>query len=239
MSKNNQRSQKAGAKAAKRRQVVAEKKRLEQSPTGMAALVSVAAQSPFERCVRTSELFDVGIGHIIVTKRLPSHVLSCAFFLVDAYCLGVKDVYHMELSLLDFAERFEELQEAGSFVEIDPACARKILRGSVAFAAQAGLRPAKDYTVVEKIFGDIVVEACSEDFVFGKEGKPFYVAGPRDTSAKIRDIVTKLGAHYGEGEWNYTIPLPSDDDDDFLSADGNDDAWLDEGLVIEHEPNPK
>jgi len=42
-------------------------------------------------------LFEIGIGHLVVGRTLPSGLLGCGFFLVDPFCLGVKEVIYAEL----------------------------------------------------------------------------------------------------------------------------------------------
>jgi hypothetical protein len=88
-----QRQRKLAAKLARRKAVVAEKRKVGVLPTGLAGRIRVASKGRVIHCVMPSGLFEIGIGHIIVARALPSGQLGCAWFLVDVFCLGVKDVF--------------------------------------------------------------------------------------------------------------------------------------------------
>jgi hypothetical protein len=45
-----------------------------------------------------------------------------------------------------------------------------------------GFAPARDFAVVERLFGDVQAEACDAAFQFGYEGKPLYVGDLSDTA---------------------------------------------------------
>lgn len=207
MAKAASRQQKLAAKAARRKAVVADKKRLDQASNSLPGKIALAAACPVERCLRSDSVFEAGIGEVVIARRLPSQVLGCAFFLVDVHCLGVKSVFYREFSPLDLDDWVKQVEETHRLIPMDPACARKLVRGAVAYAAKAKLPPGKDYHAIEKIFGDADAESCAEAFTFGKDGKPLFIAGPRDTPKRIDEISRALDAAYGSGNWNYVIDL--------------------------------
>lgn len=230
MPQQRNRSQKLAAKAARRRAVVAEKKQAEQRSLSLPARVAVAGDSPLERCVRTVDLFEVGIGHVILAKRLPTAALGCAFFLVDVYCLGVKDAFYKEMAPSELEETLSELDSSGqTLVDMDPSAARKLVSEAVAYAAACGLGPAEDYTTLSRIFGAIDADQSSEAFTFGKDGKPFYVRGPRDKPARVREIMRALNRRLGPEGWDYLSEDESGAILDLLDEDADD------APVIEHE----
>jgi hypothetical protein len=181
---------------------------LESSSASLAARVRIAAKGAVVRCVVPSTLFEIGIGHVIVARRLPSGLLGCAFFLVDVFCLGVKDVFYAEMDQTELRSRLMGPDELQQFVAVEPAHARKLIRDAAAYAQSLGLSAAKDTPVVEAIFGDVDAGACAETFTFGKDGKPFYVSGPNDTPARIRAITQTLEKTQGRGGWDYMIGVP-------------------------------
>jgi len=147
----------------------------------------------------SSTLFEIGIGHVIVARALPSGLLGCAYFLVDVFCLGVKDVFYVEMGQTELRSRLAEQDDVQSFIDIEPAHARKLIRDAAAYAASLGLSAAKDTSVIEAIFGDVDTGACTETFTFGKDGKPFFVSGPNDTQARIRAVSQILEKSQGSG----------------------------------------
>lgn len=203
-----QRQRKLAAKAARRKATVTEKKKSEVLSTSLASRVALASTGPIARCLMPSNLFDIGIGHIILARALPSGRLGCGFFLVDAFCLGVKDAFYAELSVNELQSRLSAQQDMQAFIETEPACARKLIRDAAAYAAELGLPAAKDTPVVETIFGDVDARGCTESFTFGKDGKPFFMSGPNDTPARIRRIMATLEKSRGTGGWDYMVAAP-------------------------------
>ena len=202
-----QRQRKLVAKAARRKAIVAGKKMLEVSSTSLAGRIRVATKGSVVRCIMSSTLFEIGIGHVIVARALPSGLLGCAYFLVDVFCLGVKDVFYAEIGQTELRSRLAEQDDVQSFIDIEPAHARKLIRDAAAYAASLGLSVAKDTPVIEAIFGDVDTGACTETFTFGKDGKPFFVSGPNDTQAHIRAVSQILEKSQGTGGWNYMVKV--------------------------------
>ena len=98
------RQQKLARKAAKRKAVVATKKSLGE----MGGLVSHGRQimpntsAPIHECLIPDSLFDMGIGNVIVSRKMPNGFIGAAFFLVDVFCLGVKDAFYDVMSPVEY-----------------------------------------------------------------------------------------------------------------------------------------
>jgi hypothetical protein len=192
-----QRQRKIAAKTVRRKAVVVEKKKLEPQSGSLAARVGLASKGAFVQCLVPSNLFEIGIGQVVVARALPSGLLGCAYFLLDVFCLGVKDVFYTEIGKTELRSRLAAQEDIQQFVEVEPAYARKLIRGAATYAADLGLPAAKDTQVIEAIFGDISVETCAEIFLFGKDGRPFFVSGPNDTPERIRNIARALERRRG------------------------------------------
>lgn len=203
-----QRMRRLAAKAARRKAVVAAKAKSEVSSRSLSGRVGLAASGPIARCVMAAGLFETGIGYVILARSLPSGLLGCGFFLVDPFCLGVKDAFYAKIGRDELQSRMDAQADVQTFVDVDPALARKLIQDAVAYAAGLGLHPPKDYRVVETIFGDVDAGACTETFTFGKDGKPFYVTGPLDTPARIRSVCRTLQDRLGPGGWDYLVSMP-------------------------------
>jgi len=88
---------------------------------------------------------------------------------------------------------------------LKPECARKLVEGAVRYADDLGLPPHEDYRIAKKIFGDVRGEHCTEEHVFGKEGKPFFCSGPNDSRAKCEQVIRILHNHCGEGGYHFLV----------------------------------
>jgi hypothetical protein len=205
MANSNQRQRKLAAKVAHRKAAVAEKKRMGLPAISLLARVTAASKGSIVYCVMSSTLFDVGIGHAVIARRLPSGLLGCAWFMVDVWCLGIKDVCYHEINERELQANLADQNDMQKFKSTEPSCARKLIRDAAAYAADLGLATAKETPVIESIFGDIDANACQETFIFGKDGKPFYLSGPRDTPARIRLITRMLQDRCGTDGWSYII----------------------------------
>jgi hypothetical protein len=192
-------------KASRRKAIVAEKRR------GEAAIMSGrdahqigdASRAPVRTCVMSEKLFDDGIGWVVLARTLPSGQVGASFFLVDAWCLGVKDAFFRVMSRLTFEEQMGESRQERALVEVDPSVARKLLHDAAAFAGSFDLAPSTGFAEAETLFGDIPL--ATKTFPFGKDGKPFYVSGPNDSPARIRHIMDMLAKCAGPGEFNYLV----------------------------------
>ena len=192
MANNAQHQRRKAAKAARRKAIVAEKKKLGISGSGLVGRIQFAARFPVALCVMPSELFEIGIGHVVIGRELPSGLLACGFFLVDVFCLGVKDAHFGEMEADQVQAFLASSGDTQTFVDLAPACACKLIEHAVGYAEDLGLAPAKDYGVVQGIFGDLEPDGCSDTFTFGKDGEPLYVPGPLDTPARIRAVTLAL-----------------------------------------------
>jgi hypothetical protein len=203
------RQEKLARKAAKRKQHVQALKRAEaeQGPLSVRRAMSLVASAPIHECLAPVELFGRGIGTVVVSRKLPNGQLAVGSFLLDVWCLGVKNAFCRVLDPDEYRELRQRVSEREHMRETEPACARKLVESAEAYAQDLGFSPHPDYAFARQIFGDLDAGACPSRYEFGKDGKPFYVSGPYDTPVKSRRIVETLAARCGEGNFHYTVFL--------------------------------
>jgi hypothetical protein len=156
-----------GAKNQRRKAVVAQKRKAEMDAGTTAGQARLAQNDPIQHCLLSEGLFDVGMGTLVLTRgATPSHV-TAAVFLLDAWSLGVKDVYKRSLSGKEFEFYLEQMSIATPMVPVDPAFARKLLHDLVAWSRAHGFAPHRDYPKIEPIFGSISTVQCDVEFQFG------------------------------------------------------------------------
>ncbi len=202
-------AQRRAAKAARRKAVVAAKRKVERAATAapLAERIRRAATAPIHCCRLQKAMFKDGMGSVVLVREMPNGELALASFLVDAYCLGVKDVLFRQIERSTFEEFMESTSAVARFVDVDPSYGRKLLQEAVAYAQAIGFAPHRDYATVVGIFGDVSAEASDATFTFGRDGKPFYVAGPTETQAQIRMRMNHLLTHLGADGFDYLLPL--------------------------------
>jgi hypothetical protein len=150
-----------------------------------------------------SEAGESGLVGVLVVRDTGSTVLACGF-LVDVFCLGVKNTNGPKTinrrTLPDFIQMFFSAWSNRTPVPAPLELARHIVFGAVDYARSLGFEPHPDFTKGAALLGDW--EAGNSDVIFGQDGKPFYVNGPRDdtygTIAKLRQAV-------GDGNFDYLV----------------------------------
>ena len=174
---------------------------------GLSAQLQQASAAPILHCCTTAEIWREGIGHVLISRELPGGNVAFAVFLVDIYCLGVKDVF------MDITPRarydgdlYGKLARRSALMQLKPEGARKLVEGAVQYALDWGLPPHADYRTAKLIFGNISAEACAEEYTFGKDGKPFFIAGPRDNPVRCEQILRALRNRCGPEGYHFLIP---------------------------------
>jgi hypothetical protein len=164
-------------------------------------MTAVGNSYPIERKLLTKSVFDIGMGTLVLARGATSHHIALGSFLIDVFCLGIKDVMFQSLERESF-ERYLDATDAGSpLVSVDPGYARKLLRDLAAWSQSIGFAPPRDFTAVERMFGEVSADASDAVFRFGRDGKPFYMPGPNDSVPLIRRRIEHLRKYQGdEGE---------------------------------------
>jgi len=172
-----------------------------------------ALQAPLYECWERKDLFEphVGIGTVVVTRKTPGNQVLMAAFLVDVFCLGVKDTHCMLLSENEYRFRLQQIETHQDLSEVHPACAKKLVEGAQIYAEALGFSPHKDYGFARKIFGDIQEKQCPRSFTFGRDGKPMYLAGPNDNAQFRKKVMNTLTAGLGKNGFHYLMPLSEPD----------------------------
>jgi hypothetical protein len=156
-----------------------------------------AADMPIQHCLLTESVFDIGMGTLILARGASSLYLSFSVFLLDTFCLGIKDVMFEAVEREAF-EMYIEATDAGSpLVSVDPSYARKLLRDLAAWSQAIGFAPHRDFAAVERLFGDVSADASDAVFRFGQDGKPLYMPGPGDTAPVVQRRIEQLQKHFG------------------------------------------
>ena len=74
-----------------------------------AAQVGAAASSPIHETLITAKLFELGMGNLVFSRLLPDGRIALAVFLLDVFCLGVKNAMVAIVSKGDYAMRRSSL----------------------------------------------------------------------------------------------------------------------------------
>jgi hypothetical protein len=156
-----------------------------------------AEKWPVVQALAGAELWDDGIGYLLVARQESEQGLIFAVFLVDVFCLGVKNAFWRAGSRSDLEETMQKLDQIGTMRAIDPACLAKIVDGAVEFAQSFGFPPHPDYRHASILLRGIDPSTCATQFTFGRDGKPFYIQGPNESLAQAAAISQRIEAADG------------------------------------------
>lgn len=204
------RQKKLERKKSKRKAAHKELSRLKQG--GLASEIARITNAPVLDCLVADAIWEnnVGIGAALLSRELRDGRVAFSTFLVDAYCLGVKDTHVEIYSNQFYRERvLSKILASGTYQEVSPSHLRKLVESAVEYARDLGFPPHKDYRIGKELFGSIDASACDTEFVFGREGKPCYVSGPYDSADHSQRIMSILTDRCGPGNFNFTIGGPS------------------------------
>lgn len=176
---------------------------------GLAARLEDASAAPVLRCCIATGLWKNGIGHVLLSRQMTNGNVAFGCFLVDVYCLGVKDAFWNVVSRTSYDDFYAGLAEKMDMAHVAPEYARKLVEDVIRYALDLGISPHSDYHAAKLIFGDISADLCLEEFTFGKDGKPFFVAGPHDHYERCQRILRALEHRCGPDGYVYLIPVTS------------------------------
>lgn len=130
--------------------------------------------------------------------------VSCCVYLVDPWCLGVKDVIgprHMDSNkLAAFREEcFGAFDHPPLRVPIE--LAQHLVWGSVDYARSLGFEPHPDFDTAA---APLARPSGPCALSFGRDGRPCYTDGPFDD---VQRVVRTLAGSVGEGNFDFTVSV--------------------------------
>lgn len=138
---------------------------------------------------------DGGLACVLVVWEQRYGTVACCTYLVDTWCLGVKDAIGPRRMAHAEVSAFRD--ECFGGYDEDPLPApvelvQHLVWGSVDYARGLGLEPHADYSRAAGLL-QRPSEPCS--ITFGRDGRPCYIAGPYDDARRVlRTLERSVGA---------------------------------------------
>ena len=183
---------------------------------------------PVVQALVGAQLWNDGIGYLVITRRESEGRLVSAVFLVDVFCLGVKNAFWRAGGHEDIEDMIRQMGRTQVMRAITPACLAKIVKGAIEFAQSFGFPPHPDYRHASMLLDGIDPLTCPNEFTFGRDGRPFYIQGPNESPAEVIAIVQRTqdaGGHYLvtlPNARSREVPMIETAFDQFDTPDGND-----------------
>ena len=190
----------------------------------------ICRKLPIYECRVGNPMAGQGLAQVVVSRLRPNGNIILGFYLLDTWCLGLKNtMYRFNLTPDDYEEVIDKMSGGTSidFNKVDSNYAHNLIYGAIEYAEDLGIQPHKDFKLTEYILNDAgTIEF--EEIEFGKNGKPFYIAGPFDNSELI---IKKLTQHAGIGNFDYIHEIGGDNQIHFKDkpdAQYDDEDWDEE-----------
>ncbi len=195
--------------------------------------VRQARNYPIEGCWAQKDWMEAGLAVVAIARRQSDKLLTFGTYLVDYFCLGLKNTYcNANVPLARFHnEDLPKIYQGEPPKKITPALAHEIVYGGIEYAEQFGFRPQRDFRLSQYVLDPPDVHPRTGRVEFGKDGKPLYISGPNDN---VEQIMRQLARTAGEGNFHYLAHLGSPPD----SFDDEEDLNYDEGENDGDQPHP-
>ncbi len=172
---------------------------------------------PIGKCyIAPPDWQEAGMAHVIVTRVRPSGNLVTASFLVDTFCLGVKDAgYHENITPSDFEGYLNNYRKGMGLEEISYNEAHNIIYGAMAFAEDGGIEPSKEFYPAGYVLEEDTDDIPLIEYDFGKNGKHFLVVNSDKKEMPYYHILKK---NLGD-DFEFVMPYGNEDEEDAFEED--------------------
>lgn len=150
-----------------------------------------------------------GLTQIYVVREKRNGNVLVGFYLVDAYCLGLKNTFFTEFE--DFDTFYAEISVRNrneQLNKMDTCYAQNLIYGAIEYAEDAGFEPNKDFNITEYILDDVETLEFI-DIEFGNNGKYTYWEGPNDN---VKKVIATLDKNIGKGNYNFVAHFGGESD---------------------------
>ena len=169
-------------------------------------LIKNAKNNPLHECLIDKEWQDRGLAQILLSRRQSNNKLILGVYLVDIFCLGLKNTFcNANISMEEYQRMKLATFKEKVLVPCPPEKARRIIFGAIEYAGRLGFKPQKDFDLSQFVLKGLPINDYDLTLEFGKDGKPLYIAGPHDD---FMTIIKTLKKNVGESNFDFIAPLP-------------------------------
>lgn len=164
-----------------------------------------AKNLPIYECLVNENWKEEGLVHVHIARQHSNGNITHAFYLVDLYCLGVKDTgFRFNDSISEYEELRERMDDNENFVQCSYALAHNIVYAGWIYGEELGFKQHKEFVFITQfMLEDDTDEIEFIDIECGKEGRPFLIRSNFMLSTEFNKHRKHLEAKFGEDgfEW--------------------------------------
>jgi hypothetical protein len=214
MPRDERKHQKALMKQRSKQKAVAQHKAYQQAltPSSPQAILRRARIFPLYECLISdnwNKKDNMGLVEVLVARQQPDGSICFGVYLIDTFCLGLKNTFaNADFSRSRYqSEIRNKIFRAGKPVECSIELAQQMIYQSIEYAEQFGFEPEKDFALSQYLLAPRGELEEPYQLTFGKDGKPFFIAGPNDNVARVLRQLEKTA---GPGNYDYLVPIDAD-----------------------------
>ncbi|MBI2270454.1 MAG: hypothetical protein HYU69_08885 [Bacteroidetes bacterium] len=178
-----------------------------------------ARSLPIGKCYITEDWENGGMANLIITRKHVTGNVTLGFYLIDLYCLGLKDTYFLfnipPDEFEDILVKFSANTEA-PMIECEYKLAHNVIYGGIGFAEDYEFNPHKDFRITQFILEEDSEDVPLIDIAFGKDEKPFIIQSPAMTQREFERYIATLEKTAGAGNYDYIAEVGDDEDEDYI-----------------------
>lgn len=192
-----------------------------------------ARNLPIHECRVNLEWEEQGFANLLVARRHINGNITVCFYLVDLFCLGVKNTHYMFNISGDEYQEISNSDDNLNSLSISYVLAHNIIYSGLEYAEELGFKPHKDFTSITRF----MLEEDTEDVELieiecGKDGKPLYISSPDEDGLKIKAVIKQLEKSAGAGNFDYISLADKENFDEEEDIDEEDEF---EGYAFEEK----
>ncbi|HNW74494.1 MAG: hypothetical protein PHP04_12980 [Bacteroidales bacterium] len=162
---------------------------------------------PLGTCYINANWRDSGLAAIFVTRRHINGHITHAAFMVDIFCLGLKESFWtFNQHPLDFKEfienRYNFSNHGTPLIKTDYVLVHNIIYGAIEYAGELGFLPHKSFETSKFMLeeDDDLVDYI--EIAFGYKGRPLYISGEGNPAERNR-VIAQLDRNPGRGRYDF------------------------------------
>ena len=175
-----------------------------------------ARKLPVYECLVYSNWEELGQTPVIIARQHVNGNITFANFLVDMYCVGVKNAFWQvnitEDEYQDIITRYNPPDQ--ELLRIEYNLAHNMIYEALDYAAEFHIDPHPYFKLAEMLLAEDDDSIPLIEIPLGKDGKPFLITNPDDDRASY--YFRQLEKYAGPGNYHYMNavgPFPGDDED--------------------------
>lgn len=155
---------------------------------------------PVGKCYLSKGWEKSGEAVAIVTRCHPKGTFTVGIFLIDTFCIGIRDsFYRFNIGSSELDRQIKKISSDVIIEESDYVTVHNLIYGAIEFAEEAGILPDKSYAMTQYILSPDTEDIPLMQFDFGKDGRHFLIA---NSVAELNLYLPKLKKNLGN-EFDY------------------------------------